>query len=181
MKTFFFYLRYYLNNHWVGHVPFHGFRMWWYRSIMKIQIGDGTSIQLNACFYGNEIHQISIGKGTMINPRAVFNASAPITIGERVQIAHAVEFYTADHYPDSEDFAARYSPIRVEDNVWIGSRATILRGVTLGEGCIVGVGAVVTKSVEPYTIVGGVPARVIGKRSPKARNAAMHGPFPLFC
>jgi maltose O-acetyltransferase len=181
MKTFIFYLRYYLNNHWVSHIPCHAFRMWWYRRLMKIQIGDGTNIQLGTTFYGDAIHKISIGSGSVIHPRCVFNAAAPISIGDRVHMAHAIEFYTADHDPDSLDISGRTGPIRVEDDVWIASRATILKDVVLGKGCIICAGAVVTKSVEPFTMVGGVPARVIRKRSELSRNHAVEGKPPLFC
>ena len=58
----------------------------------------------------------------------------------------------------------RYAEVVIEDDVWIGSRATILAGVTVGRGAIVGAGAVVTRSVPPMAIVAGVPARVIGQR-----------------
>ena len=143
MRTFLFYLRYYLNNHWVGHFPCHAARIWWYRRIMKIRIGPHTNIQLGVTFYGNNIHDISFGAGTVIPPRCVFNATAPITIGNNVHMAHAVEFYTVDHDPDSPTFAGRVGPIEVHDHVWIGSRAMILKGVTLGEGCVVAAGAVV--------------------------------------
>ncbi|MFZ4695380.1 MAG: acyltransferase [Verrucomicrobiia bacterium] len=181
MRTFLFYLRYYLNNHWVGHFPCHAVRIWWYRHVMKMTIGHGTNIQLGVLFYGNCIRDITVGEGSVIHPRCVFNASAPIIIGNNVHIAHAVEFYTVDHDADSPSFEGRTGPIRVEDHVWIGARATILKGVTLGKGAVVATGAVVTRPVDPYAIVGGVPAKVLRQRSPEAKNPAVHGKPPLFC
>ena len=181
MSRFLFYLRLYLNNHAIGHLPFHGLRIFWYRRIMGMRIGRNANVQLGALFYGNTIAQVRIGEETLVGPRCVFNASAAIEIGTNVRLAHAVEFYTADHNPDDPHFSMRTGPIRVGNEVWIGSRATILRGVTIGDGAIVATGAVVTRSVEPFTIVAGVPARPIGKRSLKARNGAPLGRLPLFC
>ena len=64
-------------------------------------------------------------------------------------------------------FRAIAQPVIIEDYVFIGPRAIILPGVTLGKGAVVAAGAVVTKDVEPFSIVGGVPAKVIGEREPK--------------
>jgi acetyltransferase-like isoleucine patch superfamily enzyme len=180
MKTFLFYLRYYLNNHWISHIPFHFIRIWWYRAIMKMKMSSSCNIQLGVTFYGDAINKISIGEHSVIHPRCVFNASAPIILGDRVHLAHAVEFYTTDHDPEAKDFGGRVQPINLEDDVYVGSRATILRGVTLGKGCVVAAGSVVTKSVEPYTVVGGVPARVLKKRSDHVKNTCVGKP-PLFC
>lgn len=181
MSRFLFYLRLYLNNHVVGALPFHGLRVLWYRHVMGICIERNANIQLGALFYGNTIAKVRIGEETLVGPRCVFNASAAIELGNNVRLAHAVEFYTADHDPDDPDFSMRADPIRVGHEVWIGSRATILRGVTIGDGAIIATGAVVTRSVEPFTIVAGVPARPIGKRSTNARNGAPLGKHPLFC
>ena len=92
-----------------------------------------------------------------------------ITIGNNVLIAAGVRMITRKHgfgdieRPMSEQRYASASII-IEDDVWIGFNAVILPGVTIGRGSIVGAGAVVTKDVAPYSIVGGVPARLIGKR-----------------
>jgi maltose O-acetyltransferase len=64
----------------------------------------------------------------------------------------------------SPDFAGRTAPVVIEDFAWLGSRAMVLPGVTVGKGAVVAAGAVVTRDVPPYAIVGGVPARVIGER-----------------
>lgn len=102
---------------------------------------------------------IEIGTGCEIPRGALFNCSEGLKIGNRVFLGHDVSFYGADHDPDRLDMTARYAPIIVEDGVWIASRAAVLKGVTVGHGSVVAYGAVVTKNVPPWAIVGGVPAR----------------------
>lgn len=94
-----------------------------------------------------------------------------ITIGSNVLVAAGVQMITRKHgFGDIESPISEQgyvnAPIIIEDDVWIGFRAIILSGVTIGEGSIVGAGAVVTKDVEPYSVVGGVPAKIIRKRVP---------------
>jgi maltose O-acetyltransferase len=73
--------------------------------------------------------------------------------------------YNAEHDVHSNDFHAEARPVSIDDYVFIGPRAIILPGISIGKGAVVGAGAVVTKDVEPFAIVGGVPAKVIGKRN----------------
>lgn len=92
-----------------------------------------------------------------------------ITIGNQVLVAAGARMITRKHgfadidLPMAEQ-GYTHAPIVIEDDVWIGFGAIILPGVTIGKGSIVGAGAVVTKSIEPYSVVGGVPARLIRKR-----------------
>lgn len=69
------------------------------------------------------------------------------------------------HKVDSTTFEGEHLPIKIKDYVWIGVNAVVLKGVSIGEGAVIAAGAVVTKDVEPYAIVGGVPAIVIGRRN----------------
>lgn len=102
--------------------------------------------------------QVDIGEFTHIR------ANGGVRIGSRVLIASHVVITSRAHpvalprYGVVED-----APIAIEDDVWIGAGAIILPGVTVGRGAVVGAGAVVSRSIEPYTIVGGVPARPIGE------------------
>ena len=79
--------------------------------------------------------------------------------------------YTTRHKDDRVDIPMREQgmaevlPVTIGNDVWIGSRVIILPGVTIGDGCIIGAGAVVTKDVPPYSVVGGVPGRIIRKRN----------------
>ncbi|MEB3195879.1 MAG: acyltransferase [Candidatus Sericytochromatia bacterium] len=108
--------------------------------------------------------RLSIGAGSNIDSDAHLDARGGLVIGANVATGPAVMFLTADHAPQSPDFAGRLRPIRIGDRAWLGARATILPGVNVGEGAIVAAGAVVARDVPPHTIVAGVPARVIGQR-----------------
>ncbi|MFD0750772.1 acyltransferase [Mucilaginibacter calamicampi] len=102
---------------------------------------------------------------SVINTKCRLDNKAGIHIGENVSISQEVMILSADHDPDSPTFAARDLAVYIDDYVFIGSRAIIMPGVTVGKGAVVAAGAVVTRSVEPYTIVAGVPARLVRHRS----------------
>ena len=145
-----------------GYVPFHHYRRLVYR-IFGVSIGKGSSIHMFASFY-NPVN-IYIGRDTIIGERAVLDGRAKLSIGDHVDIASEVMIYNAQHDIHSKDFTKpQYGEVVINDYVFIGPRAIILPGVTIGRGAVVGAGAVVTKDVEPLTIVGGVPAKEIGKR-----------------
>ena len=76
---------------------------------------------------------------------------------------------TSNHLKDDPYFGVEDKPITIEDYAWVGSRATVLPGVTIGRGAVVAAGAVVTKDVPAYAVVGGVPAKVIGERAKDLR------------
>lgn len=106
---------------------------------------------------------ISVGSRTHFNNNVQVLASAGVSIGADCLIGDAVLIMDSDGHalaPELRHQSAGISGIvSIEDNVWIGSRAIILKGVTLGAGCVVGAGAIVTRSVPPRTVVAGNPAR----------------------
>lgn len=107
---------------------------------------------------------LSIGRGSRINTPLFAELNARIDIGERVSIGHHVVFVTSDH--DTSNPADRAGKsiakgITIEDGAWIGARATILPGVTIGRGSVVAAGSLVTQSVPANKLVGGVPARAV--------------------
>lgn len=180
LSHFRFYLVYYMTNHVMAHVPWHALRLFWYRKVVGMQIGEGSHVFLGQSFYGNCIDCIRIGKKTTINPGCFFNASDDIVIGDRVVLAHKVSLHTADHDIHAETFPMRVGPIRIEDDAWIASHAIILKGVRIGRGAVVAAGAVVTKSVKEYEVVAGSPAKCIGMRKATSANLAAED-HPLFC
>ena len=95
------------------------------------------------------------------------NLGADITIGNFVGFGQQVMILTETHdigTPEYRSGQLRPKPVTIGSGCWIGARATILPGVTIGDGAIVAAGAVVTKNVPPHTIVGGIPAKVLGER-----------------
>lgn len=130
------------------------------------RIGYNVNIMHNIEFGSGK--NISIGDNSGIGARCQLNDGDKIEIGKNVLMGPDVIFYTTNHKTDKEKLIIEqgfeFGKIKVSDDVWIGARVVILPGVTIGEGAVIGAGAVVTRDVEPYCIVGGVPARKIGKR-----------------
>lgn len=156
----------FLTLKYTGHIPSHHIRKAIYR-IFGMRIGRGSHI-----YGGAEIRNafgITIGTGTSIGHNAILDGRAHLTIGNNVNISSEVCIWTRSHDIKSPDFAGTRAPVIIEDYVWLSCRVIVLQGVTVGEGAVVAAGAVVTKDVPPYTIVGGVPARKIGER-PRGLN-----------
>ena len=145
----------------VAKIPFHALRLFFYRR--AIRVGAGSSILMNVTIRG---FRITVGKGCVINSGTILDGrGAALVLGDFVDIAPYVRIWTLDHDPNSSDHAARARSVIVGDYVWLSSGSTVLPGVTLGKGCVVAAGAMVTRDVAPWTIVAGVPARAIGQRS----------------
>lgn len=124
------------------------------------EVGEGFT--LFPPFYTDFGKNIAIGRNVFINSGCHFQDQGGIAIGDGALIGHNVVLATVNHALKPEKRRRnRYAPIRIGENVWIGSNATILPGVTLGDWAVVAAGAVVTKDVPPMTVVGGVPARVL--------------------
>jgi len=124
---------------------------------------------------------ITIGEGTIIGMSATMDGREGITIGKNVNLSSEVALWTLQHDYNSPTFATVGGPIVIEDRAWISFRATILPGVTIGEGAVVAANSVVTKDVPPFTVVGGIPARPIQQRasdlSYEWTNARSHAPW----
>ncbi len=113
-------------------------------------------------FYADYGLNVTVGKNVFINSGCCFQDQGGIEIGDNVLIGQQVVLATLNHDQLPEKRASMTpAPIRIGNNVWIGAHATILAGVTIGDGAIVAAGAVVTKDVSANTVVGGVPAKII--------------------
>ncbi|MFH1998101.1 MAG: acyltransferase [Planctomycetota bacterium] len=121
---------------------------------------------------------ITVGDNVVINRSCYLDGRIGITIGNNISISPEVYIVSMEHDPDSPVFATRGKPVVIEDHVWIGARAMIMPGVTLGEGCVIAAGAVVTKDVNPYRIAGGIPAKELRDRSRKIEYKLEY--FPWF-
>jgi acetyltransferase-like isoleucine patch superfamily enzyme len=144
-----------------GFIPSHLIRNLIYR-IAGIQIGAGSTLHMGARFY--QPKNIKIGKGTIIGSGIFLDGRAPLIIGNHVDIASEVMIYNSEHDLEDLKMTATEESVLIGDYVFIGPRVIILPGVTIGRGAVVAAGAVVVKDVPEKTIVGGVPAKEIGKR-----------------
>jgi maltose O-acetyltransferase len=160
----------YVTNHIVGHIPFFAVRMWWYRHIVGVQTGRDSSVCMGCYWYfyrplGRNPQPMILGDNTIINRRCTLDGRGGLRLGNNVSISPEVMFITSQHLKDDPDFGVEDRPIVIEDYAWVGSRATLLPGVTIGKGAVVAACAVVARDVPPFTVVGGIPAKVIGRRA----------------
>ena len=146
----------------IGWVPSHGVRSFLFRRVLRASIGLHSSVHRGCRLYRPV--GVSIGSHTVINRDVLLDGRMGLVIGDNVSVSEGVAIFTLEHDPNSPDFASRGGAVHIADRTFIGARAVILPGVTVGEGAVVAAGAVVTCNVLPYTIVGGVPARPIGER-----------------
>jgi acetyltransferase-like isoleucine patch superfamily enzyme len=141
----------------------------------KIQIGNRVSIGKFAIIrpansYGGEMGVgLKIGDHSNIGPYAYIGCSGYIEIGNNVMISPRVSIYAENHVFDRTDIPMKEQGVkrefvRIEDDCWIAANSIILAGVTIGKGSVVSAGSVVTKDVPPYSVVAGVPARIIKQR-----------------
>ena len=163
VKRFLSEFRIYLCNRWVSCIPSHRVRLFLYRDMMKFQLASRCAIFMDCTFDG--AGNFSLGKNSVINGKCRLDNKGAITIGDNVSISQEVMILTADHDTDSSDFAGRNRAVVINDYAWVGSRATIMPGVIIGKGAVVAAGALVTKNVEPYSVVAGIPARKIRERN----------------
>lgn len=120
------------------------------------------SLRVFPPFYTDFGKNIHVGKDVFINACCHFQDHGGVTIGDGCQIGHNVVFATLNHGLAPEDRKSTYpAPIVLGQNVWVGSNATILQGVTIGDNSVVAAGAVVTSDVPDNVVVAGIPAKII--------------------
>lgn len=126
--------------------------------------------------------EVSIGDGSTINDNVRFQG--PVSIGSEVMIARDVKVYTINHrttdlsVPMQSQGTMPPRPVRIGDDVWIGTSAILLPGVSIGKGAIIGAGSVVRRDIPPYAVVIGNPAQVIKYRTDSA-GASVSGSFAI--
>ena len=128
------------------------------KGLWNLSVGDGTSIPKGSIIYCTDAPCI-IGKKVLFGPRPTI-----ITGDHRIDILgkYITDVTVEEKFVDGVNVYDQ--PVVIEDGVWCGANLTILKGVTIGRGSVVAAGAVVTKSFPPYSIIGGIPAKLIKMR-----------------
>jgi acetyltransferase-like isoleucine patch superfamily enzyme len=167
----------FLYNGLVGHVPSRTLRHLYLRLWLG-QLGKGSGVQRGCKFLNGR--NVLLGDRNVINFGCLLDGRAyRIITGADVSIGPEASILTLGHDPQSPVFADKGGEVVIGDRVWIGYGAVILPGINIGEGAVVGAGAVVTKDVAPFVIVGGNPAQEIGCRSDKLAYHLSYRPWLL--
>jgi maltose O-acetyltransferase len=161
----------YFYNNWLGKFPSRRAREIYLKGWLG-RLGAKTGVQMGCRFLNGR--KIFLGERNVINFGCLFDGRKfQIRTGCNVSIGPEATIMTLGHDPRSPVFADRGGDVVIGDRVWIGYRAIVLPGVTIGEGAVVGAGTLVTKDVEPYAIVAGNPARKVGERAIDGRESSV--------
>ncbi len=147
----------YICNFFIAYVPFHFIRLFYYKHVMKFEIGKSSSVHLGCKF--TAVTEFYMGKNSTINQYCRIDNRGGVTIGNNVSISPCVSLITADHDVQTIDCAGRQKAIIIKDFVFIGSEAMVLPGVVLEEGSVLGAKSLLTKSTLAFGIYTGLPAQ----------------------
>jgi maltose O-acetyltransferase len=132
---------------------------------LGVDIDPTAALMPRSWFAGcNVTRNVSIGAGTWINTHCYFGGWAPITIGANCTFGPHVSIHTSAHDiegPENRCGPEKNDPVTIGNGCWLGMRASVLPGVTIGDGCVIAAGALVAKDCEPHGLYAGVPARRI--------------------
>lgn len=144
----------------------------------RVTVGRFAIIRGSRQYGGAQLGEgLIVGNNSNIGPYCYVGCSGGIRIGSNVMMAPRCSLFAENHNFDDmshtlKEQGVKRSPIDIEDDCWIASHSVILAGVTIGRGSVVAAGSVVTKSMPPYSIIAGVPARVIKSRAPDTAPTA---------
>lgn len=159
-----------VSIHGLSYLPFNGFRKLMMR-MWCASLGKGSAIH-----HGIQVRaarRLRMGEDCFIAENVILDARGGLSIGSHVSINSGVQIWTAQHDWQNRQFDYVEAPVVIGDRCWISARVTILPGVAIGEGAVVAAGAVVTRDVAPWTMVGGIPAAWIGDR-PEANEYTLN-------
>lgn len=157
----------------IAHVPSRRVRHFWLRRMLAAWPADGW---MGMHVFLLDPGRISVGPRAAVNRRCILDGRGGLTIANDVDIAPHVHIWTLEHDANDADHGTVPAPVRIDDHVWIASRATLLPGVTIGRGAVVAAGSVVAGDVPPRAIVAGVPAKVIATRDNPLSYRLRSGP-----
>lgn len=156
-----------LYNRFLTYIPSFTLRHFFLRYLYGVKIGYQSNIHMGVRLFAPQ--RISIGNNSVVHFDCILDGRCGLVIGDCVDISYQVNIFTLQHDLDDPDYGTNGGPVTIEDYAVVAGRSTILPGVTIGRGAVVASGAVVTKDVMPYTVVGGVPAQFIRERNHNLR------------
>lgn len=171
----------YATNHIVAHIPSFTVRHLWYRHVLGVQVAKQAEVRMGCylTFSGPRIIRrtgVRIGENSVINRDCSIDLRGGLYIGANVSVSAEVTILTSAGMAHSSE----KKRVVVGDNAWIGVRAIIMPGVTVGRGAVVAAGAVVMRDVPPLAVVFGSPARAVATRSDEEVGYELEGSRPLF-
>ena len=164
-----------LCNYVVNRIPFHCVRLFYYRKFMRFKIGRGSHVLMGVIF--DAPRKFEMGDNSVLTRGCKMGNRGGIKIGNNVAVAEEAFILAGDHDPNDPWYSSRFEPVLIDDYAFVGSRAVVLKGVNVGKGAMVGAGAVAHKSVEPYHIVAGNPAKTVSLRNNDLRYTINYGPW----
>lgn len=164
----------------LGKVPCHSYRIFILKHVYLMDIAEQVVI-----YGGFEIRapwNISIGRGTIIGDEVKLDGRFGVRIGENVNFSTGVWIWTDEHDLNDPWFKCndKMGTVIIKDRVWISTRTVILPKTTIGEGCVIAAGAIVTKECEPFGVYGGVPAKRISERNRNLKYEFDGSHFPFY-
>ena len=168
-----------IHNNIFGRVPIPCIRNFFANTLLGVDFSKDSAVLQNVRFARRK--NFSIGSGSVLNNDCQIDNRFPVTIGENCSISYGTKILTKGHDIDSPIFKTKGGPVVVENYVWVCAFSIISPNVKLGEGCVVLPGSVVVKDVDPYTVVGGNPAKYVRKRSTDLKYIPKWNPcFPMW-
>lgn len=154
-------------NHVIPNLPSKTLRN---RGMRMMGVRMSKNVMLYSGFSVRNPKRLTIEDGVSIGPKVLLDARMGLTIRENAVIAYDAIIWTLNHDYNDVHFGGKGASVEIGSFAWVCCRSIILPGVKIGEGAVIASGAVVTKDVDPYTIVGGVPAKKIGERKRQKYN-----------
>lgn len=171
-------LKYYLGNNFFARFPNEWIRSVYLRKVMRVSLGKDTHVSMRVFITGYPARaNIAIGDNCVINRDSYLDGRVGIVIGNNVNISFQTCILSLHHDHNEPTFPAVGGTVTIHDHAWIGARAIILPGVTIGQGAVVAAGAVVNRDVGDYEVVGGVPAKKIGERNRDISYCTKFSPY----
>lgn len=165
----------YLYNHLLTHFPSYLVRRIYLQRILRFDIHSTAAIHMGCFFTGDDIR---IGADSVINRRCYLDGRGGLEIGESVSVSPEVYLVSASHDVHSDKFLSCMRSVLIQNRAWLGARAMVLPGVVVGEGAVLGAGAVAARSIPARAICVGNPARVVGERRGELNYSLRY--FPWF-